>query len=350
MNQRRFRDLALASVGIAILSLYLAWMLATRAPAVENRLPVPVGGQVLHFGEAAQDAMHSTGMTWVKWQIPFFEGVDLAVVRDRINRSREAGFLVLLSITGHKEDLANGGGDYVGAYADFLGEAAALGADAVEVWREMNIDREWPTGQIDPAAYAHMLQKAFAAIKAANPDTLVITGALAPTNAEDAFGRRHVWNDDHYYAGMAKAGVADHADCIGLRYTEGRLSPDSRAGDPRGEFPIWYLITMLKRVAWPFRNTEIPMCMTEIGYLSPEGYGPLPQGFAWASTTSVSEQAAWLSQALLIMSNFEDMPVDLAIIWNIDFDTYGADPQAGYAIIRRDGSCPACETIAQLQR
>ena len=188
MSQRWLPGLAPASVAIAILSLYLVGMVARRPPVVENRLPLTVGGQVLHFGETAQDAMHSIGMTWVKWQVRFSEGSDLAVVRDRIVRSREAGLRVLLSITGYKEDLANGGGDYLDAYADFLGEVAALGADAVEVWREMNIDREWPTGQIDPAAYALMLRKAYAAIKAANPDTLVITGALAPTNAEDAFG------------------------------------------------------------------------------------------------------------------------------------------------------------------
>ena len=41
-------------------------------------------------------------------------------------------------------------------------------------------------------------------------------------------------------------------------------------------------------------------------------------------------------------------PIDHRI-WNIDFDSYDNDPQAGYAIIRADGSCPACETIAALQ-
>ena len=107
---------------------------------------------------------------------------------------------------------------------------------------------------------------------------------------------------------------------------------------------------MLQRVWWPFRNADIPMCMTEIGYLSPEGYGPLPGGFAWAAYTSVAEQADWLSQALLIMARYENMPVEVAVVWNIDFDTYGRDPQAGYAIIRPDGSCPACEKIAELQR
>ena len=33
------------------------------------------------------------------------------------------------------------------------------------------------------------------------------------------------------------------------------------------------------------------------------------------------------------------------IVFNVDFDYYGADPQAGYAIIRKGGGCPACDAL-----
>ena len=323
---------------------------AMAAPAMlENYLPIPVGGHVLHFDDAAKEAMISAGMTWVKWQIPFHEDGDLTVARDRIRRSHAEGLRVLLSVTGEKQALADGGDAYFDEYAHFLGEVAALGADAIEVWNEMNLDREWPTGQIDPYTYAVMLEKAYTAIKATNPDTTVITGALAPTGAEGAFGLASVWNDDRYYLGMANAGVANYADCIGVHYNEGILPPTSQGGDPRGEYPTRYLPLMLQRVAFPFRNFDIPMCMTEMGYLSPEGYGPLPQGFEWGAYTSVTEQSQWLARAIEISANYRDMPVELIIVWNIDFDSYDHDPQAGFAIIRPDGSCPACAEIAALQ-
>jgi hypothetical protein len=38
--------------------------------------------------------------------------------------------------------------------------------------------------------------------------------------------------------------------------------------------------------------------------------------------------------------------VRLVIIWNVDFTYYGADPMAGYAIIRPNGTCPACDALA----
>jgi len=86
-----------------------------------------------------------------------------------------------------------------------------------------------------------------------------------------------------------------------------------------------------------------------MGYLSPEGYGPLPTSFNWAANVDVQEQSTWLAQAIQITANFEAMPALIVIVWNIDFDNYENDPQAGYAIIRPDGTCPACDTIAALE-
>ena len=315
------------------------------APVLENRLPLPVGGHIQSFGETTQAALSAAGMTWVKKQVAF----GISDGKDLIDAAHAQGYKVMLGALGDKNQLAADFDGYVEKFAEYVGYLAGLGADAIEVWNEPNIEREWPNGSISGASYARMLKPAYAAIKAANPDTMVISAAPAPTGF---FGGGCGWSgcDDHVYmAQMANAGVANHADCIGVHYNEGILPPTSQGGDPRGEYPTRYLPLMLQRVAWAFRHADIPMCLTEIGYLSPEGYGPLPRGFTWASTTSVSEQAAWLAKAMQIAADYRDMPVEVAVIWNIDFDVYDADPQAGYAIIRRDGSCPACQSIAALQ-
>ncbi len=312
---------------------------------IENRLPLPLGGHIQDFDEESQAALRASGMTWVKKQVQF----GISDGRDLIEEAHALGYKVLLGAKGDKNQLAADFDGYVADFAEYVAYLASQGADAIEIWNEPNIDREWPAGQVSGANYTRMLKAAYEAIKAVNPETLVISGAPAPTG----FFGGCAWggcDDNVFMAQMANAGAANHADCIGVHYNEGILPPRAQGGDPRDTYETRYLILMLRRVAWPFRNADIPMCMTEIGYLSPEGYGPLPRGFTWASTTSVAEQAAWLAEAVTIMANFSDMPVELAIVWNVDFDTYGADPQAGYAIIRQDGSCPACETIAALQR
>jgi len=319
-------------------------------PNPVNRLPIAVGGQVTSFSDNTIAAMRSAGMTWMKWQVPFVIGEDslVEVARDRINFAHENGFFVLLSITGEVSELAALGDDYYPVFAEFLGRVAAFQPDAIEVWNEMNIDREWPTGRIDPRAYADMLQQAFNAIKAVDPNIMVITGALAPTGAEGAFGLDRVWNDDRYYLGMANAGVTNFADCIGVHYNEGIIPPQQQGGDPRDSYPTRFFPLMLNRAAFPFRNSDIPLCFTELGYLTPEGYGPLPGGFAWAANTSIQEQATWLRDAISLAAN--DGRVELIIVFNVDFERYDDDPQAGYAIIRADGSCPACQAIASLQQ
>ena len=322
-------------------------------PEPVNQLPLPVGGHVTQFSDRTVNFMDEAGMTWMKWQIPYVVGDDslIDVARDRVNFAHEHGFRVLLSIKGNKDELRDLSDEYYPLFADFLGRIAALQPEAIQVWNEQNLDREWPNGRIDPRTYVEMLRQASEAIKAVDPSIMVITGAPAPTGAEGAFGTAAVWNDDRYYQGMANAGVEQYADCIGVHYNEGIVPPGNTGGDPRNYYPTQYLPFMLQRAAAPFRDSDIPLCFSELGYLSAEGYGPLPQSFGWAVTTSVEEQATWLRDAITVAAEYEGKEVALIIVWNVDFDIYTQDdPQGGYAIIRPDGNCPACETIGSLRQ
>jgi hypothetical protein len=89
-----------------------------------------------------------------------------------------------------------------------------------------------------------------------------------------------------------------------------------------------------------------PLCFTEIGYVSAEGFSQgLPGNFSWAAGNSVQEQAQWLAEAAVRARN--SGTVRLFILWNVDSTTFlDTDPQAGYAIVRPDGTCPACNTLA----
>ena len=58
---------------------------------------------------------------------------------------------------------------YIASYAGFVADVAALGADAIEIWNEPNIDREWPAGMIYGAEYTQLLAAAYTAIKARAP-------------------------------------------------------------------------------------------------------------------------------------------------------------------------------------
>jgi hypothetical protein len=287
---------------------------------------------------SAADQMKQAGMFWVKRQVKWTPGATAS--GDLIADAHNKGFKILLSVLGNPGDIS-GGANY-DAYAAYVGELARLGADAIEVWNEMNIDREWPAGQISPASYTDLLRRAYTEIKAKNGGTLVITGAPAPTGAEGAFGLDHVWNDDRYLNGLAAAGAANYADCIGVHYNEGIISPTQNSGDPRDNYYTRYYAGMVAKY-WSAFGGARKLCFTEIGYLTPEGFGPLPGAFGWAGNTTLAQQAQWLGQAASLAKNSGQ--VRLMIVFNVDFTLYGDDPQAGFAIIRPGGACPACESL-----
>ncbi|WP_376789045.1 hypothetical protein [Thermoflexus sp.] len=305
-----------------------------------------LGGHVDSFSRP--DLMRYAGMTWIKRQVRWSPGQDPSSVAGLIQQAHANGFKILLGIVGFPEQMGAPNPGYFDAFAQFLGGVAALGADGIEVWNEQNIDREWPTGHIDPVSYTDMLRRAYSAIKSRNPGTMVISGAPAPTGAEGAFGSHRVWNDDRYVAGMAAAGAANYADCIGIHYNEGIVPPDWTSGDPRDNYYTRYFWGMVNTY-WNAFGGARRLCFTELGYLSDDGYPPLEAvapSFAWAKNVTVQQQAEWLARAAQLSA--QSGKVRLMIIWNVDFKNYGADPMAGYAIIRPDGSCPACETLHQV--
>ncbi len=305
-----------------------------------------LGGHVQAF--AYPDYMRQAGMTWVKRQVRYSLGDDPNAIAGWISEAHSQGFRILLGVVGSPSQLGSGGDGYMDQYAGYLAGLAALGPDAIEVWNEMNLDREWPQGQIDPGMYVRMLAKAYTAIKNRNPSVMVISGAPSPTGAEGAFGLDRVWNDDRYIRGMASAGAANYADCIGLHYNEGIVSPDQTSADPRGDSYYTRFYWGMVNTYWNAFGGSRPLCFTELGYLSPQGFSGLPAGFEWAANVTVSQQAEWLGRAATLSRS--SGKVRLMIVWNVDFTEYSSDPQGGYAIVRPDGQCYACGPLGNALR
>ncbi len=303
-----------------------------------------LGGQTAGSPRAAE--MRAAGMTWVKRQHKWGPGNTGNDVAGLVSDGHANGFKVLLSIPGQ----LNPASIDFGAYVAFLGQVAALPdpPDAIEIWNEMNIDREWPAGQISPQSYVdNMLKPAYAAIKAANPNIMVITGAPAPTGFYGGGCGGGGCDDAPYIAGMMAAGAGGASDCIGVHYNEGIMPPAATSGDPRGNGGHYtrYFQGMINAYVAAGAGQ---LCFTELGYLSGEEWGYVPQGFLWRApfNLTVGEHAQYLAEAASLGAN--SGRVRLIIVFNVDFTSWGDDPQAGYAMIRPNGSCPACILLGQV--
>jgi polysaccharide biosynthesis protein PslG len=97
--------------------------------------------------------------------------------------------------------------DFVAAFAKRYGPGSAIGTvDAIEVWNEVNLNREWgdqPINRQQAADYVRLLGLAYRAAHAANPNIIVITAGLSPTGVHTS----EAWDDAEYLQWLFDAGL-----------------------------------------------------------------------------------------------------------------------------------------------
>ena len=299
--------------------------------------PFELGGHVRDTGMPYADKMHYAGMNWTKVQVHY--GQDASGL---VAAAHAKGFKIQLSALGSPGMVTQGG--FEQDYANWVAGLAAAGADAIEIWNEPNIDREWQIGHISPQAYTNLLCKSYSAIKAANGGTAVISAAPAPTGY---FGgcSPNGCDDLPFLQGMYNAGAANCMDYIGAHHNSGATSPSARSGhpaNPGSTHHSWFFLPQTELYYSTFGRAR-KLFYTEMGYASQEGLPTFSDWFSWARGTNNAQQAAWLAEAVQLSVNTG--MVRCIIVWNIDFVRYGDDPQDGFAIMRPGGSCPACDSL-----
>jgi hypothetical protein len=288
------------------------------------------------------DLMADTGFKWIKYQVVVDGGApDLGGL---LAQYKGAGLKVLIGAVGNRaraDDV-----NYHKEFAGILANIAAQGADAIEVWNEPNLDREYGgsnNGKVNPENYANMLREAYGAIRAANPKTLIISGAPAPTGYFGGNCTQAGCNDDQFLQRLAATGAAAWMDCQGAHYNGSPNPPDLRSGGPTGDHYSWYLWGTFD-MTYNALGGKVPVCFTEMGYVTKDGIaGSLPGGFSWGNNITLANQAEWSARLVTLLK--QSNRARLAIFWNWNFRQFNDDPQAGYSLLRPDGSCPSCASI-----
>lgn len=149
-------------------------------------------------------------------------------------------------------------------------------------------------------------------------------------------------NDDHWLHEVVESGGLAYLDCVGVHYVEGIVPPGVTEDDPRDDYYTRYFNGMLNTYQ-AIVGASTPLCFTSLGFLSDDGLPPLSLPFQWAQDVTVGQQAAWLAQAARLSA--ASGAVRLMIVWNVDFTEYNETPYAGFAILRPDESCPACDAL-----
>lgn len=162
-------------------------------------------------------------------------------------------------------------------YAEFVGRVAARYRGkirAYEIWNEPNLAREWCDEPPDPVAYAALLKATYAAIKAADPEALVISAGLAPTGSVPP----EALPDDEYLTQLYKAMGGDSAgyfDVLGLHApgfaAPPETSPAEAASNPKygGErFFTFRRVEDMRALQERFGDGDTPVAVLEMGWSS----------------------------------------------------------------------------------
>lgn len=122
-------------------------------------------------------------------------------------------------------------------FADFAADFARRYQDVINhiiIWNEPNLSFEWGYRPVDPAAYVRLLAVTYLGIKGANPNALVLAGALAPTN--EARGSPAGLNEMDYLRDMYENGAAGYFDALAVHSYGFRDPPDAPPGKNRLNF------------------------------------------------------------------------------------------------------------------
>ncbi len=299
-----------------------------------------------------------TGVKWVKIQVnwgfiqpegPNTFGEQFQLFERQIEAVKRAGFNVILSIAkapnwARSVQIESGPPDDPQVYADFLtfmltNTKIGQSIDAIEVWNEPNLRREWQgTLDFSGAGYMRLFAPAYQAIRAYSPSMTIITAGLAPTSNLDG-----AVDDRLFLQQMYDAGLGNYTDiAIGAHPYGWGNPPDVRCCDAiagRGwddNEHFFFIHNLEDTYAIMSQNghNNLQIWVTEFGWATWEGLPSEPPE-EWMLYNTAADQANYALRAFQIG---DELPyVGPMILWNLNFanafTVENRDEVAAYSII-----------------
>jgi hypothetical protein len=231
-----------------------------------------------------------------------------------------------------------------GQYAGFVARVADRyrgKVKAIEIWNEQNLWYEaGGAGRINAANYVQLLQFSYQAIKSANPNMIVVSGALTPAGS---VGDLAV-DDLDYLNQMYANGAKGFFDALGVHPSgyncpangDWRTVEDPTAMSFRGPFNN-------RHHSWCFRGTmegyrevmvangdgQKAIVPTEFGWAV--SGNPQP-GYEYARDNTPEEQAQWIVEAYQLAKRWGW--VGPMFLWNLDYGVTAAGTElANFGIV-----------------
>jgi len=332
------------------------------------------------------------GLHWVKLQVRWYVmepqpgQIDWAILDNAMEAACANGLRIMLSVIAAPDwtmanplpkEIGEAPPDDYQRYADFVGQIIDRypgKVQAIDVWNEANLEREWNTaGGVNAAEFARLVQTAYAAIKSRDPNIIVISGAPAPTGVNcsgtwpDCGGGRPIVVDDAtFLRQFIAAGGLNAADCVGTHSNGTNLPPTADGANPpdgagytfRGPWTnphySWALKSQIETYARIMQEAGVskPQCITEFGYASPVD-GVITPNYEFAADVTEQLQGQYLVEAFNWMR--DSGLVRMAFLFNLDYGPKGGDPASDdnvmFSLLSRQGMPrPAFDAISVMPK
>ncbi len=154
--------------------------------------------------------------------------------------------------------------DYFDEFAEFVSAFATRYAgiiDHIIIWNEPNLAFEWGFQAVDPEQYVRLLQAVYEPVHRANPDVVILAGALAPTIEPP--GSPYGFNDLIFLDEMYQAGASSYFDALAI-HTYGFTQ--SNDATPSPDELNFRRVELLREIMQEYGDSETPVFITESGW------------------------------------------------------------------------------------
>jgi O-antigen ligase len=176
--------------------------------------------------QAALAYIAAAGFRWIKQPVPWGQEGNLPALIDAATRL-ELNVVLLLDGdpgTGYAPPTDP---QEMAAWAGTLAARYSSQVTYYQVWDEPNLGSHWGGGPVNPADYVALLASAHEAIRAADPDAVIVAAALAPTLES---GRDNL-SDVEYLAQLYRLGADAYFDVVAGKPYGFDSGPDDRRVD-----------------------------------------------------------------------------------------------------------------------
>lgn len=265
-----------------------------------------------------------------------------------VQKADKYGFQVMLSIvkapdwTRHSNRNEDGPPDDLNQLAAFIRlllEKVGPYVDAIEIWNEPNLRREWTGSRpINGASYMELFRVAYDSIRAYSPHLVLITAGLAPTGNHSGVSV----DDRAFLRQMYQAGLGRYSDVkIGV-HPYGWGNPpdflccnnvDGQGWDDQPQFFFRQTIRDYAAIIAAFGH-RAQMWVTEFGWATWEDFPTEPPD-PWMTYNSALDQRDYTMRAFQLGQARADIGV--MILWNLSYaeerTVYDRIELAGYSIL-----------------